>query len=65
MKPLVPMCSRRQVASVLPKVKAVLQRCLAKALLKKGVLAEAMLVKSPKMVVEPLMPKSLAKVMLM
>ena len=30
---------------------------------KKGVLAEAMLVKLPKMVVEPLMPKSLVKAM--
>jgi len=29
----------------------------------KGVLEEAMLVKSPKMVVKPVMPKSLAKVM--
>ena len=33
--------------------KALLQSCLEKALLEKGVLAEAMLVKSPKMVVKP------------
>ena len=33
--------------------KALLQSCLEKALLEKGVLAEAMLVKSPKMVAMP------------
>ena len=37
-------------------------KMVVKALLKKCVLAEAMLVKSPKMVVKPLMPKSLAEV---
>ena len=37
-------------------------KMVVKALLKKCVLAEAMLVKSPKMVVKPLMPKSMAKV---
>ena len=34
--------------------KALLQSCLEKALLEKGVLAEVMLVKSPKMVTKPI-----------
>ena len=46
-----PTCWWRRVIIVLPKI--LLQSCLAKALLKEVVLAEAMLVKSPKMVVTP------------
>ena len=59
MKPLMPSRWWRLVIMVLPKV--LLQSCLAKA--KRCFLAEAMLVKLPKMVAEPLMPKSLAKAM--